>query len=176
MLFELDGVKPQFEDDSVWVAHNASVIGNVKLASESSVWFGVTIRGDNDPITVGKGSNIQDHSVLHTDIGAPIVIGRDVTIGHKVMLHGCTIADKTLIGMGSTILNGAKIGTGSIVGANSLITEGKEFPGGVLIVGSPARVVRELTEQERQMIDMSAKIYQDNAKRFAKGLKEITFS
>lgn len=176
MLFELDGVQPKLEDDTVWVAHNASVIGNVKLAAQSSVWFGVTIRGDNDPITIGRGSNIQDHSVLHTDIGAPIVIGEDVTVGHKVMLHGCIIADRALIGMGSTILNGAKIGSGSIVGANSLVTEGKEFPEGVLIVGSPARVVRELTEPERQMIDMSAKIYQDNARRFAKGLKEITFS
>ncbi|WP_262689500.1 gamma carbonic anhydrase family protein [Kordiimonas aestuarii] len=175
MLYELDGVQPEIEDKSVWIADNATVIGNVKLSARSSVWFGVTIRGDNDPITIGEGSNIQDQSVLHTDMGAPIDIGRDVTIGHKVMLHGCQIADRTLIGMGSTILNHAKIGEGSIVGANSLITEGKEFPAGVLIVGSPARVVRKLTDQEQEMINLSAKIYQDNAVRFANGLKKITF-
>lgn len=175
MLYELDGVRPNLEDDTVWIADNAAVIGNVHLASQSSVWFGVTIRGDNDPIHIGKGSNIQDNSVLHTDIGAAITIGEDVTIGHKVMLHGCQIGDRTLIGMGSTILNGAKIGAGSIVGANSLITEGKEFPSGVLIVGSPARVVRELKEQEVEMIKLSAKIYKDNAVRFAKGLKPVTF-
>ncbi|WP_417449696.1 gamma carbonic anhydrase family protein [Kordiimonas sp.] len=176
MLYELDGVRPVLEDASVWIADNAAVIGNVKLAPRSSVWFGVTIRGDNDPIIVGEGSNIQDQSVLHTDIGAPINIGANVTIGHKVMLHGCSIADRTLIGMGSTILNRAKISEGSIVGANSLITEGKEFPPGVLIVGSPARVVRKLTDQEHEMISLSAKIYQDNAVRFAGGLKKITFS
>jgi carbonic anhydrase/acetyltransferase-like protein (isoleucine patch superfamily) len=176
MLYELDGVRPVLEDDSVWVADNAAVIGNVKLSAQSSVWFGVTIRGDHDPISIGKGSNIQDNSVLHTDIGAPINIGEEVTIGHKVMLHGCDIGDRSLIGMGSTILNGAKIGTGSIVGANSLITEGKEFPPGVLIVGSPARVVRQLTEPQLEMIKLSAKIYKDNAVRFAKGLKPVTFS
>ena len=176
MLFELDGVQPKLEDDTVWIAENACVIGNVRLAGRSSVWFGVTIRGDNDPISIGEGSNIQDHSVLHTDIGSPISIGRDVTIGHKVMLHGCQIGDNSLIGMGSTILNNAKIGEGSIVGANSLITEGKEFPAGTLIVGSPARVVRQLSEDEKKMISMSAKIYQDNAVRFAKGLKKLTFS
>ena len=176
MLYELDGVRPHLEDDTVWIADNAAVIGNVHLASQSSVWFGVTIRGDNDPIHIGKGSNIQDNSVLHTDIGAAISIGEEVTIGHKVMLHGCQIGDRSLIGMGSTILNGAKIGAGSIVGANSLITEGKEFPSGVLIVGSPARVVRELKEPEMEMIKLSAKIYKDNAVRFAKGLKPVTFS
>jgi carbonic anhydrase/acetyltransferase-like protein (isoleucine patch superfamily) len=174
MFFELDGVRPTLGGDDIWVAPNAAVIGNVTLAGRSSVWFGVTMRGDNDPITVGEGANIQDNSVIHTDMGAPCTIGAGVTVGHKVMLHGCTIGDNTLIGMGSTILNHAKIGSGSIVGANSLITEGKEFPSGVLIVGAPARVVRELSEQEQQMIKMSERIYVDNAARFSKGLKEVT--
>lgn len=173
MFYELDGVKPQREADDVWVAPNAAVIGNVLLEAGSSVWFGVTMRGDNDLITVGEGTNIQDNSVIHTDVGAPCTIGKGVTVGHKVMLHGCTIGDNTLIGMGSTILNHAKIGTGSIVGANSLITEGKEFPDGVLIVGSPARVVRELKPEEKEMIKMSERIYRDNAARFYKGLREV---
>ncbi|SDE37687.1 gamma carbonic anhydrase family protein [Kordiimonas lacus] len=173
MIYELDGVAPECADDSVWVAPNAAVIGNVILKANASVWFGVTIRGDNDPITIGEGSNIQDNSVLHADLGAPCVVGKGVTVGHKVMLHGCTIGDHTLIGMGSTILNHAKIGAGSIVGANSLITEGKEFPEGVLIVGAPARVVRKLKPEEQEMIKMSERIYTDNAARFAKGLKEV---
>lgn len=175
MFYELDGVRPQLSDDTVWVAPNAAVIGNVRLATASSVWFGVTIRGDNDPIEVGEGANIQDNSVIHTDLGAPCVIGAGVTIGHKVMLHGCTIGEHSLIGMGSTILNHAKIGSGSIVGANSLITEGKEFPDGVLIVGAPARVVRELSAEEQEMIKMSERIYRDNAARFARGLREVEF-
>ncbi len=173
MFYELDGVSPECADETVWVAPNAAVIGRVHLATSSSVWFGVTMRGDNDPITVGEGTNIQDNSVIHTDLGAPCNIGKGVTIGHKVMLHGCSVGDNTLIGMGSTILNHAKIGAGSIVGANSLVTEGKEFPEGVLIVGAPARVVRELSEAEKEMIKMSERIYRDNAKRFSQGLKEV---
>ncbi|NVJ98306.1 MAG: gamma carbonic anhydrase family protein [Alphaproteobacteria bacterium] len=173
MFYELDGVRPTRADDTVWVAPNAAVIGNVSMETGSSVWFGVTIRGDNDPITIGEGTNVQDNSVIHTDLGAPCTIGAGVTVGHKVMLHGCTIGEGTLIGMGSTILNHAKIGKSSIVGANSLITEGKEFPDGVLIVGAPARVVRALSEQEQEMIKMSERIYRDNAARFARGLKEV---
>lgn len=173
MLYQLDDQQPTLTDDSVWVAPDANVIGNVVLASESSVWFGVTIRGDNDPITVGKRTNIQDHSVLHCDPGMPCTVGDDVTVGHKVMLHGCTIGDNSLIGMGATILNGAVIGKNSIVGAGALVTEGKSFPDGVLIVGSPARVVRELTDEQIQMIKGSADIYVMNAKRFASGLKAI---
>ena len=176
MFYELDGVIPEIADGSVWVAPDANVIGNVKLGPKSSVWFGVTIRGDNDPISIGEGSNIQDHSVLHTDPGMPLKIGCDVTVGHKVMLHGCTIGDNALIGMGSTILNGARIGAGSIVGAGSLVTEGKEFPEGVLIVGAPARVVRELKDTEKTMVKMSALHYQENASKYARGLKVITFS
>jgi carbonic anhydrase/acetyltransferase-like protein (isoleucine patch superfamily) len=174
MFFELDGVAPKILDTSVWVAPNAAVIGNVSLAAGSSIWFNVTARGDNDPITIGENSNIQDNSVLHTDIGAPLTVGKGVTVGHKVMLHGCTVGDNSLIGMGSTILNHAKIGANSIVGANSLVTEGKEFPDGVLIVGSPARVLRKLTPEQFELIKMSAKIYVDNAARFNRGLKQVS--
>jgi carbonic anhydrase/acetyltransferase-like protein (isoleucine patch superfamily) len=173
MIYELDGVAPEIDNDSVWIADNATVIGNVHLKSSSSVWFNAVIRGDNDPMIIGERTNIQDGSVLHADIGFPLVIGDGVTVGHKVMMHGCTVGDNSLIGMGATILNGAKIGKNSIVGANSLITEGKEFPDGVLIVGSPARVVRELSEDQFKMIKMSAKIYVDNASRFSSGLKPI---
>ncbi|MFC3050834.1 gamma carbonic anhydrase family protein [Kordiimonas pumila] len=173
MLYELDGKKPTLLDESAWVAPSAAVIGDVQLAAGSSVWFNVTIRGDNDSIIIGVDTNIQDNSVLHTDAGLPLVIGQGVTVGHQVMLHGCTIGENSLIGMGSTILNRAKIGANSIVGANSLVTEGKEFPDNVLIVGSPARVVRELKPEEMIMMKKSAEIYVLNAKRFQTGLKSV---
>ena len=128
MLYRLDNIEPKLEDETVWVAPDANVIGRVQMASESSVWFGVTIRGDNDPITIGKRSNMQDHSVIHTDIGAPVSIGENVTVGHKAMLHGCTIGDNSLVGMGATILNGARIGTGSVIGAAAVVTEGVAIP------------------------------------------------
>ena len=171
MKYEIDGLAPFCEDESVWVAPNAAVMGNVRMASASSVWFGATLRGDNEPMNIGTRSNIQDGSVLHSDDGYPLTIGAGVTVGHMVMLHGCTIGDDCLIGIGSVILNGAKIGKESIVGARSLVTEGKEFPEGVLIIGSPARVSRPLTEQERQMIRISADIYVKNAEKFTKQLK-----
>ena len=174
MLYELDGIRPEILDPSVWIAPSAAVIGNVSMAAHASVWFNVTMRGDNDPITVGERTNIQDNSVLHTDIGAPLTLGKGVTVGHQVMLHGCTIGDNSLIGMGSTILNHARIGANSIVGANSLITEGKEFPDGVLIVGSPARVARQLTPEQFELIKLSAQIYVDNAARFKQDLKQVT--
>ena len=173
MLYELDGVSPVVSEKGAWVAPSASVMGNVHLADEASVWFNATLRGDNDPIRIGKRSNIQDNSVLHTDVGMPLTIGENVTVGHLVMLHGCTIGDNALIGMGATILNGAKVGSNCLVGAGSLITEGKEFPDGVLIVGSPARVVRELKPEEMTMLQASAQIYVDNATRFSKGLKPV---
>jgi carbonic anhydrase/acetyltransferase-like protein (isoleucine patch superfamily) len=173
MFYELDGVSPSREDDSVWVADTASVIGNVHLKSQSSVWFGATLRGDNEPITIGRDSNIQDNAVIHTDPGAPTTIGKEVTIGHLVMLHGCVIGDQSLVGMGSTILNRSKIGKRSIVGAGSLIPEGKEFEDECLIVGSPARVVRKLKDHELMMLEKSAEIYVQNAQRFAKGLKPV---
>jgi len=174
MFYELDGIRPEILDPSVWVAPSAAVIGNVSMGAHSSVWFNVTMRGDNDPIVVGERTNIQDNSVLHTDIGAPLTLGSGVTVGHKVMLHGCTIGDNSLVGMGSTILNHAKIGANSIVGANSLITEGKEFPDGVLIVGSPARVARKLSPEQYELIKLSATIYVDNAARFEQGLTQVT--
>ncbi len=172
MMYSLEGVKPVIAG-TAWVAPSATVIGNTHLADEASIWFNCTIRGDNDPINIGRRSNIQDNSVLHTDIGSPINIGEGVTVGHKVMLHGCTVGDNSLIGMGSTILNNAKIGKNSIVGANSLVTENKEFPDNVLIVGSPARVLRELKPEEIQMIEKSAQVYVENSVRFAKELVEI---
>ena len=169
MIYKLGEQEPKY-NGSNFIAPNAAVIGNVELKKNASVWFDVVIRGDNDPINVGENSNIQDGSVLHTDLGAPLSIGSNVTVGHKVMLHGCTIRDNSLIGINSTILNHAVIGKNSMVGANSLITEGKEFPENSLIMGSPAKVVRKLSDKEVMMIKLSAKHYVENAKRFMKDL------
>jgi len=171
-LFSLDGVAPRVAD-SAWVADNAQVIGNVALAADSSVWFGVTIRGDTETITVGEGSNIQDGSVLHADVGKPLTVGRHVTVGHQVMLHGCTIGDGSLIGIGAVVLNGARLGKHCLVGAGALVTEGKEFPDGSMILGSPARVVRTLTPEQIEGLQQSAQHYIDNARRYRQGLKKI---
>lgn len=170
--YELDGVAPQV-DASAWVADSAQVIGDVHLAASSSVWFGAVLRGDNDPIKVGEGSNIQDGSMLHTDKGKPLDIGRHVTIGHNVILHGCTIGDESLIGMGAIVLNGAKIGKHCLVGAGALVTENKEFPDGSLIVGNPAKVVRSLTDEQVAGLKRSAEGYMANAKRFKSGLRKL---
>ena len=172
MLYALEDKQPQLLGNN-WVADNAAVIGNVVLHPGANIWFGCTVRGDNDPITIGENTNIQDNSVLHTDVGVPLVIGRDVTIGHQVMLHGCTIGDNTLIGIQSVILNRAKIGKNSIVGAGSLVPEGKSYPDGVLLMGSPAVVKRELSAQEIAFIKLSAQHYVQNAQRFAAKLKPI---
>jgi Carbonic anhydrases/acetyltransferases, isoleucine patch superfamily len=172
MIYSLDNQSPIFNETN-FIAPDASVIGNVELKENASIWFGVVIRGDNDPIIVGENSNVQDGSVLHTDVGAPLSIESGVTIGHKVMLHGCTIEADSLIGINSTILNHAVIGKNSIVGANSLITEGKEFPESSLIMGSPAKVIRELKAEEIMMIKLSAKHYVENAKRFQKDLTTL---
>ena len=171
-LYELDGLTPQVAA-SAWVADNAQVIGNVVLAEDSSVWFGVTLRGDTETITVGRGSNIQDGSVLHADVGFPMTVGENVTVGHQVMLHGCSIGDGSLIGIGAVVLNGAKIGKHCLVGAGSLVTEGKEFPDGSMILGSPARVAKTLTPEQIEGLRMSAKHYTDNAARYRKTLKKI---
>jgi carbonic anhydrase/acetyltransferase-like protein (isoleucine patch superfamily) len=171
-LYQLDNLTPSV-DPSAWVADCAQVMGNVKLAQDVSVWFGVVIRGDTETIDIGQASNIQDGSVLHADIGKPLVVGKHVTVGHKVMLHGCTIGDGSLIGIGAVVLNGAKIGKGCIVGAGSLVTEGKEFPDGSMIMGSPAKVVRELTAEQKAGLQMSALHYVENARRFKAGLKKI---
>lgn len=168
-VFNLDDKKPAI-DPAAWVAPNATVIGDVRLAAGASIWFNATLRGDNDPISIGENSNIQDGSVLHTDEGIPMQIGRNVTVGHLVMLHGCTIGDGSLIGIGSVILNRAVIGRQSIVGANTLIPEGKVFPDRVLIVGSPGKVVRELTEEEVARLEKSAAHYVGNARRYRDGL------
>ena len=173
-FYSLDGVAPQLpEDNSCFVAPDANVIGKVRLGEGASVWFGATLRGDNEWIEVGARSNVQDGSVLHTDMGVPLTIGPNVTIGHSVILHGCTIGEGSLIGMGATLLNGAKIGKFCIVGANALVTENKEFPDYSLIVGAPAKVTRQLDETAAKGLLASAKHYAENGRRYAKGLKKI---
>jgi len=171
-IYELDGTAPRIAD-TAWVADNAQVMGHVVLDEDSSVWFGVTLRGDTETITVGRGSNVQDGSVLHADVGFPLVLGENVTVGHMVMLHGCTIGEGSLIGIGAVVLNGAKIGKGCLVGAGALVTEGKEFPDGSMILGSPARVVRTLTPEQIEGLRQSAQHYIDNARRYRNGLKKL---
>ena len=171
-IYQLGDKHPQLAA-SAWVADSAQVIGDVRLEADVSIWFNTVLRGDNDPITIGSGSNIQDGSVLHTDNGVPLTIGRHVTVGHQVMLHGCTIGDESLIGIGAVVLNGAKIGKHCLVGAGALVTEGKEFPDGSMILGSPAKVVRQLTEAQIDGLRRSAQHYRDNAQRFKKGLRHI---
>lgn len=171
-VYELDGVAPDIAA-TAWVADSAQVMGDVKLGADASVWFGTVVRGDTSSITIGEGSNVQDASVLHADLGMPLVIGRHVTIGHQVMLHGCTIGDETLIGIGAIVLNGAKIGKNCLVGAGALVTEGKEFPDGSMIIGSPARVVKPLTAEQMQGLRQSAQHYIDNAHRFKTGLRKL---
>lgn len=174
MLFSLDGALPDLpEEGQYWVAPSASIIGRVELGADVSVWFGAVIRGDNEPIRIGERSNIQDGSVLHSDHGFPLSIGADVTVGHQAMLHGCTVEAGCLIGIGATILNGARIGEGSIVGAHALITENKTFPPRSLIVGSPGKRVREVTEAECHSLREQAAHYVENWKRFATGLREF---
>lgn len=171
-IYELDGAAPRIAD-SAWVADSAQVMGNVELADDASVWFGAVIRGDTEAIRIGRRTNIQDASVLHADVGMPLTLGDDVTVGHQAMLHGCTIGDGSLIGIGAVVLNGAKIGRGCLVGAGSLVTEGKEFPDGSMILGSPAKVVRQLTPEQLQGLRQSARHYADNARRFRAGLRKI---
>ena len=171
-FYTLDGVTPQTpEDGDFWVAPDANVIGNVVLESATSVWFGCTIRGDNEKIRIGAGSNVQENTVMHTDMGYPLVIGQGCTIGHKAMLHGCTIGDNSLIGMGATVLNGAKIGKNCLIGAGALITEGKEIPDGSLVMGAPGKVVRQLDDAAIEGLRQSALGYQLNMRRFRAGLK-----
>jgi len=171
MIYDLDGHTPMIDPDgTVWVAPDANVIGKVVLESKSSVWFCATLRGDNEEIRVGAGSNIQENCVLHTDMGFPLSIGRNCTIGHKAMLHGCTIGDNSLIGMGATVLNGARIGRNCLIGAGALITEGKEIPDNSLVMGAPGKVVRQVDGEGEKMLEASALHYQENAARYAKGL------
>ncbi|MBV5291019.1 MAG: gamma carbonic anhydrase family protein [Curvibacter lanceolatus] len=171
-VYELDGVSPEVAE-SAWIADSAQVMGRVSLGPDASVWFGTVVRGDTESITIGEGSNIQDASVLHADIGKPLVVGRHVTVGHQVMLHGCTIGDESLIGIGAVVLNGARIGKNCLVGAGSLVTEGKEFPDGSMIIGSPAKAIRQLSPEQIEGLRQSAKHYIDNARRFKAGLRRV---
>jgi len=167
MLYDLENKKIQNFGDN-WVAPNANVIGDVTLEKNTSIWFNATLRGDIENIYVGEGSNVQDGSVLHTDPGYPLKIGKNVTVGHLVMLHGCTIGDNSLIGIGAVILNNAKIGNNCVIGAKSLITENKEISDNSLVVGSPGRVIRKVTDEEAKAITKNAIRYQENWKKYSK--------
>lgn len=170
MLYSLEHDQVE-KDDSVYIAPGTHIIGKVKLLANSSIWFNTVLRGDCDVIEIGEGSNIQDLSVLHTDLGYPLIIGKGVTVGHKVMLHGCTIGDYSLIGINAVVLNGAKIGRYCVIGANSLVTENMIIPDNSLVMGSPAKVVKTVSTQQQTQLEVSAKHYQENAQRFKSGLR-----
>lgn len=173
-LFELHGIRPTLPGNgNIWLAHGAVVVGDVVLREETSVWFNAVVRGDNEQIVIGRGSNVQDGCALHSDPGFPLTIGENCTVGHAAILHGCTLEDNVLIGMGATILNGAVIGAGSIVGANALVTEGKQIPAGSLVVGAPGNVVRKVDGAAKSHILISAEYYRNNMRRFREGLKAI---
>lgn len=172
MIYALDDLCPDLHPDT-WVAPDANLIGRVVLEEGASVWFGATLRGDNEEIRVGKGSNVQENCVLHTDMGYPLTIGADCTIGHKAMLHGCTIGDGSLIGMGATVLNGAVIGKGCLIGAGALIAEGKSIPDGALVMGAPGRVMRMLDADAQARLLASAEVYRANMRRFRSGLRPL---
>ncbi|MBA3577225.1 MAG: gamma carbonic anhydrase family protein [Sphingomonas sp.] len=172
-LYAIDGAEPRLSKGA-WAAPSADLIGDVRLSPRASIWFGAVVRADNTPILIGEESNVQDGAVGHSDPGAPLTIGARVTIGHQAIVHGCTIADNCLIGMGARILNGAVIGPECLVGAGALVTEGKIFDGGGLIVGTPARVVRPLTDAEKEAIRVSAAHYAEKAMRYAVSLRLVT--
>lgn len=171
-IYAFEGITPSIHADA-WIAPGADVIGDARLASGASLWFGAVIRADNTPIIVGERSNIQDGAMLHSDPGAPLTIGADCTIGHHAILHGCTLGDRVLVGMGAIILNRAEIGDDCLIGAGALITEGKVFPAGSLIVGSPARAVREIDATTRAGLLLSAQSYADRQRRFRAGLVRL---
>ncbi len=171
-IYELDGKAPKL-GAGAWIAPSAEVIGDVELGENASVWFGVVIRGDTDTIRIGRNTNIQDQSMLHADIGVPLTLGDNVTVGHQVMLHGCTIGDGSLIGIQAVVLNKARIGRNCIVGAGSVVTEGKEFPDNSLIVGSPAKAVRLLTDEQVKLLSHLADHYVENAVRYQRGFRKI---
>jgi carbonic anhydrase/acetyltransferase-like protein (isoleucine patch superfamily) len=173
-IYELDGEKPEFPADGLyWVADTAVVIGKVKLHTNVSIWYGSVLRGDNELIEINTRSQVQDNATLHTDPGFPLTIGRDCVIGHNVVLHGCTIGDGSLIGMGAIVLNGVKIGANCLVGAGALLTEGKTFPDDSMILGAPAKAVRATDDQMRAMIARAADVYVKRWKRYAAGLKRL---
>jgi carbonic anhydrase/acetyltransferase-like protein (isoleucine patch superfamily) len=174
-VYSLGNVTPELpNDDEYWIAPNAAVMGKVILKKNASVWWGVTLRGDNDPIIIGEGSNIQDGSVIHTDTGSPCTIGANVTVGHMVMLHGCVIGDGSLVGIGSTVLNGAVIGKNCLIGAGCLITEGKQIPDNSLVMGAPGKVVRELSPEQAMRVALGAAHYVENWKRYRRELTEMS--
>ncbi|HLM39225.1 MAG TPA: gamma carbonic anhydrase family protein [Microvirga sp.] len=173
-IYSLDGNAPLLpQPDRFWIAPDAHVIGRVRLGLDVGVWFGAVLRGDNEPIDIGEASNIQEGAVLHTDEGAPLTVGAGCTIGHRAILHGCTIGENSLVGMGATVLNHARIGRNCLIGANALITEGKEFPDNSLIVGAPAKAIRALDEAAVERLRWSSRNYVENWKRFAKGMRRI---
>ena len=172
-IFALDGIAPELPGEDWWVAPGATVIGNVRLLKNASVWFGATVRGDTDRIVIGENSNVQDGSVLHADPGSPLTIGAHVTVGHLVMLHGCTIGDGTLVGIGSIILNRTKIGKNCLIGANTFIGEDKEIPDNSMVLGAPGRVVREIDQRMAAVLKHSADHYVDNWRRYKAGLKAV---
>jgi carbonic anhydrase/acetyltransferase-like protein (isoleucine patch superfamily) len=171
-VYSLAGIAPDLHPDS-WIAPDANVIGKVVLEEAASIWFGSTLRGDNEEIRIGAGSNVQENCVMHTDMGFPLTLGRNCTIGHKVMLHGCTIGDNTLIGMGAIVLNGARIGRNCLVGAGALVTEGKVIPDGSLVMGAPGKVVRTLDVASVRELTGAALHYQENMRRYRDGLKAV---
>lgn len=173
MIYALDGIAPQIDPDT-WIAPDANVIGRVVLEAGASVWFGATLRGDNEEIRIGAGSNVQENCVMHTDPGCPLVIGENCTIGHKAMLHGCIIGDGSLIGMGATVLNNARIGRGCLIGAGALVPEGREIPDGSLVMGMPGKVVRDLDADARAGLLASASHYTARMRRFREGLSVVT--
>lgn len=173
MIYTIEGRKLDIRGQEYFIADNATIIGSVALEDKASVWFNAVLRGDDAQITIGEGSNVQDGSVLHSDPGLPLTLGRYVTVGHMVMLHGCSIGDNSLIGIGAVVLNNAKIGNNCLVGAGSLVPEGKEYPDGSLILGTPARVIRELKPPELQIIRLSAEHYVHNIKRYRNNLKRL---
>jgi carbonic anhydrase/acetyltransferase-like protein (isoleucine patch superfamily) len=173
-IYALDDIAPELpEAGRYWIAPDAQIIGAVRLGLDVGIWFGAVLRGDNEPIVIGERSNIQEGAMLHTDIGAPLTVGPDCTIGHHAILHGCFVGENSLIGMGATVLNNARIGANCLVGANALVTEGKVFPDNSLIVGSPAKVVRELDAKAIEGLRLSAAGYVENWKRFARGLRPL---
>lgn len=174
-VYDLDGVSVEFpEDGSCWIAPTAVLIGKIRLGRGASVWFGAVLRGDNELIHIGEDTNVQDGVVMHTDMGFPLTVGRGCTIGHLAMLHGCTVGENCLIGIGATVLNGTRIGNNCIIGAHCLLPEGKEVPDNSLVVGTPGRVVREVTPEEIEGLKQSARHYAGNARRFARGLTQAS--
>lgn len=171
-IFSLGERRVELRGERHYIAYNATLAGSIVLENDVSIWFGVIIRADNDQVTIGEATNVQDGSVLHVDPGFPMTLGRRVTIGHKVMLHGCTVGDGSLVGINSVVLNGARIGSGSLIGANSLIPEGKEIPDGVLVLGSPGKIIRELTAEEKGHLLAASQSYVDRSKVFRASLRE----